>query len=315
MNAKGPCTEGLLSTSHLSSHHGVIVPLVTPITPDGDLDEPAVRRIVDHVVAGGVHGVFVLGTTGENTSAPAAMRERLVAVAVEHVGERATVYAGISSNCLADSVAAARAYVRLGVDAVVAHLPTYYALNAEEQLAYFSVLADRIDLPLVLYDIPVTTHMTFSIEIVTRLSHHPNIVGIKDSSGDVARLATLLECLSAARPDFAVLVGASELAARGLALGADGIVPSQGNLIPALCRALFDRAVDRDRDGAEAHQQRMDVLARLFVEGRSLAQSLGALKAMMGALGLCGPDVLPPLRPLPLEEQETLHRRFLAWKG
>ncbi|MBN1810779.1 MAG: dihydrodipicolinate synthase family protein [Anaerolineae bacterium] len=302
------------STSHLSSHHGVIVPMVTPITPDGDLDEPAVRRVVDHMVAGGVHGVFVLGTTGENTSVPAAMRERLVAATVERVGERARVYAGISSNCLADSVAAAKAYALLGVDAVVAHLPTYYALNAEEQFAYFSALADRIDLPLVLYNIPLTTHMTIPIKVVENLSRHPNVVGVKDSDQDIVRLTTLIERLGDGRPDFAVLVGASALSAQGLALGADGIVPAQGNLIPALCRALFDRAVEGDQDGAEAYQQQLDTFAQLFVAGRSLAQSLGALKAMMGALGLCGPDVLPPLRPLSLEEQEALHRQFLAWK-
>ena len=306
--------EELLSTSHLSLHRGVIVPMVTPITPDGDVDAPAVRRIIDYLVTGGVHGVFALGTTGENTSVPVAMRERLVAATVEHVAERARVYAGISSNCLADSVAAAKVCARLGVDAVVAHLPTYYVLNAEKQLAYFGALADRIDLPLLLYNIPPTTHMTIPVEVIEKLSRHPSVVGIKDSGGDVAHLTTLLECLGDARPDFAVLVGASVLVAQGLALGADGIVPAQGNLIPAACRALFDRAVEGDRDGAEACQQRIDAFARLFVEDRSLAQSIGALKAMMGALGLCGPDVLPPLQPPSLEEQEALRRRFIAWK-
>lgn len=307
--------EELLSTNQLSPHHGVIVPMVTPVTPDGDLDEPAVRRIIDHMVAGGVHGVVVLGTTGEGTSVPAAMRERLVAATVAHVGERARVYAGISSNCLADSVAAAKAYALLGVDVVVAHLPSYYALDAEEQFAYFNALADRIASPLMLYNMPSTTHMIVPVEVVERLSHRPNVVGIKDSGGDIVYLTMLLERLANAGPDFAVLVGSSVLAAQGLALGADGVVPSQGNLIPALCRALYDRAVKGDRDGAEAHQQRLNAFTKLIFEGRSLAQSLGALKAMMGALDLCGPDVLPPLRPLPLEEQEALRRQFLAWKG
>ena len=145
--------------------------MVTPITPDGDLDELAVQRIVDHMVDGGVHGVFVLGTTGENTSVPAAMRQRLVAAAVERVGERARVYAGIGSNCLADSVAAAKAYARLGVDAVVAHLPTYYALNAEEQFAYFGALAGRIDLPLLLYD---------QYDANRSLAHLVNQIGLRE---------------------------------------------------------------------------------------------------------------------------------------
>ncbi|MBN1977618.1 MAG: dihydrodipicolinate synthase family protein [Anaerolineae bacterium] len=298
----------------VSSHHGVIVPIVTPVTPGGDLDAPAVRRVVDHVVAGGVHGIFVLGTTGENTSVPLAMRERLVAAAMAHIAGRVRTYAGVSANCLADSVAVARACAPLGVDAVVAHLPTYYPLNAKEQFAYFNALAERIDLPLVLYDIPVTTRMVISVEVVERLSHHPNVVGIKDSGGDVGHLAALLERLGDERPDFTVLVGASALAAQGLALGADGFVPSQGNLVPALCRALYDCAIAGDREAAEAHQRQLNALARLFVEGRSLAQSLGALKAMMGALDLCGPDVLPPLLPPSLQEQEILQRQLLAWK-
>jgi len=303
-----------VSAHHLSPHHGVIVPMVTPVTPGGDLDGPAVRRVVDHMVAGGVHGIFVLGTTGENTSVPAATGERLVALAVEHVGGRARTYAGISFNCLADSIAAAKAYAPLGVDAVVAHLPTYYALNAEEQFAYFDALAERIDLPLVLYDIPVTTHMAISVGVVERLSRHPNVVGIKDSGGDIGRLTALIERLGDGRPDFAILVGASVLSAQGLALGADGIVPSQGNLVPALCRALYDCAITGDRDGADAHQRQLDAFTQLLVQDRSLAQSLGALKAMMGALDLCGPDVLPPLLPPSLQDQETLRQRFLAWQ-
>jgi len=307
-------TKQAVSAGQLSPHHGVIAPIVTPVTSDGSLDEPAVRRVVDHMVAGGVHGVFVLGTTGENTSVPAAMRERLVAATAKHVAGRARTYAGVSANCLADSVAAAKAYAPLGVDAVVAHLPTYYALNGEEQFAYFNALADRIDLPLVLYDIPVTTHLVIPVEVVERLSYHPNVVGIKDSGGDIGHLTALLERLGDSRPDFAVLVGASVLAAQGLVLGADGFVPSQGNLVPALCRALYDCAIAGDRDGAEVYQRQLNALAQLFVEGRSLAQSLGALKAMMGALGLCGADVLPPLLPLSPQEQETLQWQFMVWQ-
>lgn len=312
---RGDTKEQPVSKRQLSPHHGVVVPMVTPVTPGGNLDEPAVRRVIDHMVAGGVQGIFVLGTTGESTSAPAALHERLVALAVEHVGGRARVYAGIGSNCLADSVAAAAVYAPLGVDAVVAHLPTYYALNVEEQCAYFSALAGRIALPLVLYDIPATTHMTIPVEVVERLRHHPNVVGIKDSGGDIDHLAALLARLGANRPDFAVLVGASVLSAQGLALGADGIVPSQGNLIPALCRALYDCAIAGDRDGAAAYQKQLNTFTRLFVEGRSLAQSLGALKAMMGARNLCGPDVLPPLLPPSPQEQEALQRQFMAWRA
>jgi 4-hydroxy-tetrahydrodipicolinate synthase len=121
--------------------------------------------------------------------------------------------------------------------------------------------------------------------------------------------------LGDSRPDFAILVGASALSAQGLALGADGIVPSQGNLVPALCRALYDCSIAGDRDGAEVYQEQLNAFTRLFVEDRSLAQSLGALKAMIGVLSLCGPGVLPPLLPPSPQEQENLQRQFLAWQG
>jgi 4-hydroxy-tetrahydrodipicolinate synthase len=142
-----------------SKHHGVIVPLVTPFTAAGEIDEVAAGRIVSHCANGGVH-VFVLGTTGEAASIPTSKRLRLVKASVEAAAGRIKVYAGIGDNCPEHSIAAANEYLRLGADAVVAHLPAYYALKPVEMKAFFELLAAQIRGNLMLYNIPSTTHMS-----------------------------------------------------------------------------------------------------------------------------------------------------------
>jgi dihydrodipicolinate synthase/N-acetylneuraminate lyase len=306
MNADQP-------SSATKRYLGVVVPMITPITSRGDLDEPAVRRVIDHLIEGGVNGIFVLGTTGEGASVPRRTRSRLVAIAVEHVGDRVATYAGIGNNCLDHSVHAAEEYFRLGVDVVVAHLPSYYALDPEEQSDYYAALAERIPGPLMLYNIPSTTHMSIPIEVVEKLSHHHKIIGLKDSENSVSRLEAVVEALGG-RSDFAVFAGVSALSARALCLGADGIVPSPAHLVPDLCQRLYETGVQGDVASAEEYQRQVDQVANIYVRNRTLGQSLAALKAAMGTLGLCNPDVLPPLRPLDAAQQEAVRREFLEWQ-
>ena len=295
------------------THHGVIVPMVTPLTPDHALDEAATCRVVDYMIERGVHGVFALGTTGENASLPQALRERLVDVTVRHVAGRVPTYAGISSNCLHDALASATSFARLGVDALVAHLPSYYELSPSEQHAYFTALADRVPAPLILYNINVTTHMSIPLDVVEALSRHPTVVAIKDSDRDLPRIEALIRMLGS-RTDFSVLVGASVLAAQGLAAGADGCVPSQGNLIPGVCRAVYDAACVGDAAALAAWQARMDAVTTLYARGRTMGQGVARLKAMMGVQGLCGPTVMPPLLTVSAEEQADVEEAFRAWE-
>src|SRR5258706_5964315 len=128
--------------------------MVSPFTPAGAIDEPAVARIVEHLISTGIGGIFPLGTTGESASIHSEDRRRLVAATVKHANRRAMVYAGISSNCFRESVEAAAAYQQMGVEAVVAHMPSYYPLSDDEIETYFQRLADSVALPLVLYNIP-----------------------------------------------------------------------------------------------------------------------------------------------------------------
>ena len=274
---------------------GVVVPMISPLTPAGAIDEPAVGRIVDHLVAQGVHGIFPLGTTGESASITVDEKRTLAAATARHAKGRATLYAGIASTCFRESVDAAAAYQQLSFDAAVAHVPSYYPLDDDEVEAYFLRLADAISLPLVLYNIPATTHRSIPLNVVDRLRRHPNIVAIKDSAQDRHRLTELLQ-LTGGPAGFPVLVGSSVNSAHGLRHGAAGLVPSGGHLIGDKYRQMFDAAMADRWDDVERLQQETDDTCAKYLHGRTLGQGLAAMKALLEQRGLCGRTMLPPLR-------------------
>jgi len=269
--------------------------MISPFTPAGAIDEPAVGRIVDHLIAGGVEGIFPLGTTGEAASIHTDLRRELVACTVKSVSGRASVYAGIPSNCFRESVEAAVSYKELGVDAVVAHMPSYYPLSDADIESYFQRLADSVPLPLVLYNIPVTTHHSIALDSVDKLRTHPNIVAIKDSSGDRARLTEMLK-RTGGRSGFPVLLGSSSTFTHGLKLGGVGLVPSGAHLAPDKYQAMFTAAMNDQWDDVERLQHETDTICAAYLKGRSLGDGLAVLKALMEKRGLCGRTMLPPIR-------------------
>jgi dihydrodipicolinate synthase/N-acetylneuraminate lyase len=273
---------------------GVVVPMVTPVTAAGAIDEPAVGRIIDHLIAGGADGIFVLGTTGEALSVHPDDKRVLVAAAVRFTAGRAAVYAGVSANCVRESNDGAVAFQQLGADAVVAHMPCYYPLTNGEIESYFLHLADRSPLPLVPYNIPATTHQSIAVASVERLRLHPNIVAIKDSSGDEAHIADLL-AMTGGRNGFPVLLGNSALFVHGLRLGAVGLVPSGAHLVPALYRDLLRAAMSDRWPDAERFHVEAELASQAYRRGRTLGQSLAVLKAIMEQRGLCRRTMLAPL--------------------
>ena len=282
------------NSSETKTYHGVIVPMVTPLTMNGELDEPALRRVIDHLVTGGVQGIFVLGTTGEGPSTPHEIRSRLVSVTIEHAAGRAQVYAGIPNTVVSDSVAAAKEYLRRGAAAVVATLPYYYKLTDDEQFRYFSWLVERIPGPLLLYDIPAAVNMSNDLGVIEHLRAFPNVVGIKDSTGDPQRLAAFLESY-ADDPGFSVLVGSTALSSAGLRDGADGFVPSGANLNPALCARLYAAACKGDWTLMNHLQSELNALQAEFGVPGYIGSGIARLKKLMAQRGLCSPAVFWPL--------------------
>jgi dihydrodipicolinate synthase/N-acetylneuraminate lyase len=289
-------------------HHGVVVPMVTPVTPTGKLDEPAVERLVTFLLGGGVDAIFVLGTTGEGMSVPRAFRRRLVERTVALVQRRAKVYAGVDEVHPKD-VAEGNDYFHAGADAVVTRPPISFPVERLEP--WLQSLLARLEGPLILYNIPSTTNVSIPLEVVGQLIGHPNLAGIKDSENNIKRLEELLRRFGD-KPQFAIFVGVGRLMARGLRLGAEGIVPSVGNLIPRVCRELCECARRGDWAEAERHAKRMNDVSALYQNGRTLSQSLAALKGALACCGLCEPHVLPPLLTLPEAELEGIRKQMYS---
>jgi dihydrodipicolinate synthase/N-acetylneuraminate lyase len=276
--------------------HGVVVPMVTPFTSDNRVDTAAVERIVDHLMRAGIRDLLLLGTTGEAASMSAAERLHFMEATLKRLDGRARIYVGLANNSFGETVAAARSYTAMGVDALVGHLPNYYPLSGGQMHAWFARLADTVTRPLFLYNIPMTTKMSIPVDTVMALGEHQNIAGMKDSEYDVARMEALLEWRRG-RADFQYFVGPSVMAMQGLRLGADGFVPGVGNVVPEACRRLLMCARAGDWAGAEAAQTDMKRVGDTYMPNRSVGDAIALLKATMHAMGLCGATVLPPLMP------------------
>lgn len=293
-------------------YSGVVVPMVTPFTGDRRVDTTAVSNLVGHLVNSGAHP-FIMGTTGESASISGTERMTLVKETVKAARGRRLVYAGISGNCLSASVDAAKAYHDLGVDAVVATAPFYYPLDDEQLLRYFEELADNSPCPLIIYNIPATTHLSIPIIVVQKLSRHANIVGFKDSEKGIDRIDAAT-ALWKDRPDFSYLLGWALQSRYALGLGADGIVPSTANLVPAVYQKIVEATLQGDSSAASGAQEKSDRVSLLYQKGRTLSHSLSALKVMLSLYGLCGPSMLPPLyRLIPAEEKQLMENTMSAF--
>lgn len=287
----------------LNKYHGVVVPMVTPVTKEGDIDVKAVERIIDNFAKYNV-SALLMGTTGEGNSVAVEQGVKMIEAAAKAAAGRITIYAGLAGNCVSEQMEAAKKFVAAGADVIAATLPCYYALTPEQMMKYYTDLADALTIPLMLYNITITTHMSIPVDVIEKLSHHPNIVGLKDSEDNQERMEEILR-LVADRDDFAYFCGCAANSAKALSLGADGIVPSVGNYLPKMYADLFDAGVKGDTATAENLQQKTIEIGKINTAGLTLGQSLAGLKVIMKMVGLCDTFMLPPLTEL---DDDTVKR-------
>jgi len=296
-------------TKQIKKYSGVIIPMVTPFNSNSKIDTVAVEKIVNSFIDANV-SPFLLGTTGESVSISNDQQLLLVATTIRNIKNKQFVYAGISGNCLEESIENAKLFADLGVDAVVAHLPFYYPLSEDQMLRYYEQLAEKVPCPLILYNNPITTKFSVSINVIDKLSHHPNIVGIKDSERGMERLDLALK-LWGKRPDFVHLTGWAAQSAYALLNGSDGIIPSTGNYCPKLYSELYDHAILGNTDKANELQNIANNISEIYQKDRNVSQSIPALKVMMSTKNLCKHNVLPPMYELSNEEVEKIKRLVL----
>lgn len=279
-----------------NKYHGVVVPMVTPLTKDIDIDTDAVERIIKNFTMNNV-SALIMGTTGEGNSVSVKHGVKMIEAAAKAAKGKITIYAGLAGNCISEQIEAAEKFIAAGADVIAATLPCYYALTPEQMYNYYKNLADVLSVPLMLYNITITTHMSIPMDIIERLSHHPNIVGLKDSENNIQRMEEALE-LFKDREDFAYFCGCAANSSKALSLGADGIVPSVGNYLPKMYKDLYEAGIKGDTELAEELQNKTIEIGRINTKDLTLGESLAGLKVIMKMAGLCETYMLPPLTEL-----------------
>lgn len=288
---------------NIKKYSGVVVPMVTPLRADKSIDLDAVTTLVNHLIEGGCHP-FVLGTTGESSSVTFENKVALVKKTVEAAGGKAMVYAGISGNSFQESLDQATIYTDLGADVLVAHVPYYYPLNQNHILNYYQQLASAVSLPLIVYNMPMTTNMSIDLETADVLSQHPNIVGYKESERGEERMAKAIG-LWKDREDFSYLLGWAAKSYEGMLLGADGLVPSTGNLTPQLYSTIYESVLSGNNETAQKAQEKSDAISKVYQENQILCNAIPILKFLLAKYNLCTKEVLLPMIALNEVEEKT----------
>jgi len=285
---------------------GIVTPLVTPLRNDGELDTEGLGNLIEHVLAGGVHGLFALGSSGEAPELDYQTRFEVIERAGRQVGGRVPFLVGITDTSFKESVRQAEAAARAGADAVVAAPPYYFRMTQRELLEYFRRLAEAVPLPLFIYNLPSCTKVDINPETVVRAMDIPGIIGLKDSSGDMSYFHKVKE-MCRSRPDFIIMVGPEELLVESVWLGADGGVSGGSNLYPELYVRAYEAAAGGDHAAAvAAHQEIIRLSTAIYDADRESGFYLKGLKHALELRGICAGALADPFLPLLPEEKKQV---------
>ena len=265
---------------------GLIPPMVTPLNAKRQLDRQGVKNMVTHLLDGGVDGIFLLGTTGEGPHLSYAIRRDLVKETCRLVKGRVPVLVGITETDIEDALAFAKDCKSYGASGVVAAPPYYFKLTQAECVAWFTELADRLPLPLVVYDMPAHTDTTIEPSTIATLAAHPNIVAMKDSSSVIALFNKFRVALEPFADGFSLFMGPDEAMGEAVLLGADGGVCTGANLWPRAFKEMYLAAKAGDV-GKVRELQRFTTLSSFLLYGLGQGQ-IGFLKGVKAALAEMG---------------------------
>jgi 4-hydroxy-tetrahydrodipicolinate synthase len=284
---------------------GVLIALASPLTRDGAVDEPAVARLVEHVLAGGVHGLLSLGSTGETASLDETSRRKILESVVKTAKGRVPVICGVAQSHVSSSRAEVEAAAELGADAVLVTPPFYYPMDQPGVLAFYRQLADRAPLPILVYNIPQFTKVVVEPATVATLAREGTIRGIKDSSRDFEYFEGV--CIATRdMPSFRIFTGSDTMLVVSLAMGGAGTICGAGNIAPALVVRIYDAYM---RGDIEAARKAQDDLYELVMAVRTSVFPL-AIKAALHMQGICEPWSAPPVRKLDERLEADLRERL-----
>src|SRR5262245_30520325 len=289
--------------------HGIIPPVVTPFTPQQELDLPRLRSHIDLMLAKGVHAIFVLGTTGEFYALDDREKQEVTAAAAEHCRGRSPVYVGTGAETTREVVRLTRMAEKEGADGVSVITPYFIKPNQAELIDHFRRVAESTKLSVVLYNNPATCGgLSIEPDTVARLAEVPNIIGIKDSSGDLQNTIEIIR--STPREKFAVLNGRDTLILAALQFGAQGAIPASCNIAPELCVGIYESFVKGDFEAARSFQSRLHPIRMAMAMGTGNS----AVKEAMAVLGRPAGPSRSPIAPF-AEDKKAKLRAILEKAG
>jgi 4-hydroxy-tetrahydrodipicolinate synthase len=286
--------------------HGSMPALVTPFK-DGKIDEQAFRALIDWQIASGSHGLVPVGTTGESPTLSHEEHRRAVSICIDEARGRVPVIAGAGSNNTHEAVELARHAEKAGADAVLVVTPYYNKPNQEGLYRHFKAVNDAVGVPIIIYNIPPRSVVDMSVETMKRLYELKNIVGVKDATGNVARVSLQRQAMGTG---FIQLSGEDMTALSCMAAGAHGCISVTANVAPALCAELMEATFKGDYQHALRVQDRLTPLhAAIFIE-----PGVCGMKYALSVLGRARNEVRLPLVPV-VEGTEAAIRRAMVHAG
>lgn len=273
---------------------GIIPALVTPVDKQENVNKDAVRKLVNFTIKGGVHGLFAVSSTGEAYALNYDQKKEMIETVIEENNGRVPVYAGTGVTTTSESVKLAKMAEAAGADVLSVLTPVFISPSEDELYEHYVTIANATKLPILLYSNPGRTNIKLSVKLVERLSHIDNIVGMKDSSGDITLAGEYIRTTRNASKEFAVIAGKDEVILATLLYGGAGAIASAANIAPALAVSIYDNYIKGDLKAAMEAQEKLSTLRKVL----NLSPYPGAIKEATSIMGIdCGDPIKPIDKP------------------
>jgi 4-hydroxy-tetrahydrodipicolinate synthase len=272
---------------------GIIPPIVTPLISNTELDVQGLKNLIKHILDGGVHGVFTLGTTGEATNLGYNLRKEFINLTCRFVNKKVPVFVGITDTCLQGSLEIANASKNAGADVLVISSPYYLPISQNEFITYLEELVPLLPLPFMMYNMPGCTKMHMSVNTV-RKAKELGAIGIKDSSGNLPYLLSLIEEFKDS-PEFAVIAGSEIFIPETIKAGGHGAVAGGANMFPSLFVELYDACVNNETEKIDQLRQKLvEIEEKIYNVGAHSSKYIKTIKSALSAMGICSDFVAMP---------------------
>lgn len=281
--------------------------MITPLKERDALDHAGLERLVEHILGGGVQGLFILGTSGEGPGLSYRLRREVIDRVCRQVRGRVPILVGITDTAFRESIAIAQYAADAGAQAVVSAGPYYLPAAQPELVDYINGLVRQQPLPLFIYNMPQLTKVHFETETLRKLSHLEKIAGLKDSSGDMAYFSKLVG-LREVRPDWSVLIGPEHLLLESLEIGGDGGVNGGANFHPKLFVGLFNSLRSQKTARAYELQEQLLKLGQIYSVGQHASAVIKGMKCACSLLGICGDMMSEPFESFHPPERERIRK-------